>query len=208
MAILELKNVSKEYQKGLCAVLNFNLAAENGDFVAIIGQIGSGKTTILKMIAGLERPTSGEIFIDGILSNKVKTKNRDVAMMFQNFQLFSNKTVRKNLKFGLKLRKLDKKEIAVRAFEAAKEMQIENILDKKPNEITQEERQITCLARVLVRKPRIFLLDEPLAVLNSKAKENVLNIIISLHRKLPIPFIYTTKNEDEIFAATKVILLN
>jgi len=196
MPILELKNVTKEYQ-GLLCVNNFCLQVEPCDFIVIYGQIGSGKTTILKLIAGLLRPSKGEVFIDGKFCNKVKSKKRNIAMMFQNFQLFPEKTIRKNLEYGLKLRKYSKKEIKERVDFAAEELDIEHILDKKPDDVSQKELSLACLARVLVRKPKIFLVDEPLSRLNSVDKYEVLNNIIRLHAKIQIPFIYATKDGDD-----------
>jgi len=196
MASVSLKSIAKAYH-GETAVNNFDLEVADGELVVLTGPSGCGKSSVLRMIAGLEEITEGELYIDGVLSNSIPPKDRDIAMMFQNFSLIRNKTVFENLAYGLRLRGLPSAEIDARIKEATDIMGLSELLDKKSKKLLLYQQKLVCLARALVRKLGIFLLDEPLAGLNGEPREQIINEIIKLHSLLPVTFICATTNQAE-----------
>ena len=170
MAGVTLKEIYKKYPGGVMAVSDFNLDIKDKEFIILVGPSGCGKSTTLRMIAGLEEITSGELCIDGKLVNDVAPKDRDIAMVFQNYALYPHMTVFDNMAFGLKLRKTPKEEIKRRVSEAARILDIEHLLDRKPKALSGGQRQRVALGRAIVREPKVFLLDEPLSNLDAKLR--------------------------------------
>ena len=170
MAGLSLKNIQKVYENGFKAVQDFNLDIEDREFIVFVGPSGCGKSTTLRMIAGLEEISGGELYIDDKLVNDVAPKDRDIAMVFQNYALYPHMTVYENMAFGLKLRKLPKQEIDDKVREAAKILDIEHLLDRKPKALSGGQRQRVAMGRAIVRSPKVFLMDEPLSNLDAKLR--------------------------------------
>ena len=162
MASLSLKNINKTYPNGFVAVKDFNLEVEDKEFIIFVGPSGCGKSTTLRMIAGLEEISEGELAIDGRVINDVEPKDRDIAMVFQNYALYPHMTVYDNMAFGLKLRKVPKAEIDRLVHEAAKVLDLEPLLDRKPKALSGGQRQRVAMGRAIVRNPQVFLMDEPL----------------------------------------------
>jgi multiple sugar transport system ATP-binding protein len=183
MATVQLKNISKVYDGGVKAVDNVNIEVQDRQFVVLVGPSGCGKSTTLRMIAGLEDITSGELYIDGNLVNDVPPKDRDIAMVFQNYALYPHMTVYDNMAFGLKIRKFPKEEIDQRVREAAKILEIEELLDRKPKALSGGQRQRVAVGRAIVRKPKVFLFDEPLSNLDAKLRVQMRAEISSLHNR-------------------------
>jgi len=197
MAEVLLKNVTKVYEGGNKVVTDANFKVEDKEFVVLVGPSGCGKTTTLRMIAGLEEITSGEIFIDGKLVNNLPPKDRDIAMVFQNYALYPHMTVYENMAFGLKLKKVDKKEIDIRVKEAAKILGLETYLDRKPKALSGGQRQRVAVGRAIVRKPKVFLFDEPLSNLDAKLRVQMRTEISKLHKQLGATMIYVTHDQTE-----------
>lgn len=197
MAELELKNIYKVYSGGVTAVSDFCLKIEDKEFIVLVGPSGCGKSTTLRMIAGLEEISSGELYIDGKLVNDVAPKDRDIAMVFQNYALYPHMTVFENMAFGLKLRKTPKDEIKRRVTEAARILDIEYLLDRKPKALSGGQRQRVALGRAIVREPKVFLMDEPLSNLDAKLRVQMRTEISKLHIKLQTTFIYVTHDQTE-----------
>ena len=190
MASLSLKNVCKVYPNGFEAVKDFNLEVEDQEFIIFVGPSGCGKSTTLRMIAGLEEISSGEFYIDGKLMNDVEPKDRDIAMVFQNYALYPHMTVFDNMAFGLKLRKVPKDEIKRKVEEAAKILDLEKLLDRKPKALSGGQRQRVAMGRAIVRNPKVFLMDEPLSNLDAKLRVQMRTAIKKLQRRLGITTIY------------------
>ena len=188
MASLNLKNIYKVYESGVTAVTDFNLDIEDKEFIVFVGPSGCGKSTTLRMIAGLEEITSGELYIDGELVNNRAPKDRDIAMVFQNYALYPHMTVYDNMAFGLKLRKMPKPEIDQRVKEAARILGIEMYLTRKPKALSGGQRQRVALGRAIVREPKVFLLDEPLSNLDAKLRSQMRTEITKLHNSESILF--------------------
>jgi len=197
MAEVVLKNVNKIYEGGNKVVTDVNFTVKDKEFVVLVGPSGCGKTTTLRMIAGLEEITSGEIFIDGNLVNNLPPKDRDIAMVFQNYALYPHMTVYENMAFGLKLKKVDKKEIESRVNEAAKILGLENYLNRKPKALSGGQRQRVAVGRAIVRKPKVFLFDEPLSNLDAKLRVQMRTEISKLHKQLGATMIYVTHDQTE-----------
>jgi len=197
MAEVLLKNVTKVYDGVNKVVTDANFKVEDKEFVVLVGPSGCGKTTTLRMIAGLEEITSGEIFIDGKLVNSLPPKDRDIAMVFQNYALYPHMTVYENMAFGLKLKKVDKKEIDVRVKEAAKILSLESYLERKPKALSGGQRQRVAVGRAIVRKPKVFLFDEPLSNLDAKLRVQMRTEISKLHKQLEATMIYVTHDQTE-----------
>ena len=170
MASLKLKGIYKKYAGNVVAVSDFNLDIEDKEFIILVGPSGCGKSTTLRMIAGLEEISEGELYIDDKLVNDVAPKDRDIAMVFQNYALYPHMTVFENMAFGLKLRKTPKEEIKRRVEEAARILDIAHLLDRKPKALSGGQKQRVALGRAIVRKPTVFLLDEPLSNLDAKLR--------------------------------------
>ena len=192
-----LKDVFKTYPGGVTAVSDFNIDIEDKEFIILVGPSGCGKTTTLRMIAGLEEITSGELYIGDKLCNDVAPKDRDIAMVFQNYALYPHMTVFDNMAFGLKLRKQPKDEIRRRVEEAARALDIAHLLDRKPKALSGGQRQRVALGRAIVRDPKVFLLDEPLSNLDAKLRAQMRTEIAKLHKKLGTTFIYVTHDQTE-----------
>ena len=197
MAEVQLKNVSKVYEGGNVAVKEINIDVKDREFVVLVGPSGCGKSTTLRMIAGLEDISKGELFIDGKLVNDVAPRDRDIAMVFQNYALYPHMTVFENMAFGLKLRKLDKREIKIRVNDAAKILGIEEYLDRKPKALSGGQRQRVAVGRAIVRKPKVFLFDEPLSNLDAKLRVQMRTQISKLHHSLNATMIYVTHDQTE-----------
>lgn len=197
MAEVILKNITKIYDSDKPVVKNVNIDIRDKEFVVLVGPSGCGKSTTLRMIAGLEEITEGELFIDGKKVNDVSPKDRDIAMVFQNYALYPHMTVFENMAFGLKLRKYSKEEIKVRVSEAAKILDLESYLDRKPRALSGGQRQRVAVGRALVRKPKVFLFDEPLSNLDAKLRVQMRTEISKLHKRLNATIIYVTHDQTE-----------
>jgi multiple sugar transport system ATP-binding protein len=197
MANVLLKNISKVYEGDLYAVKDVNIEVKDKEFVVLVGPSGCGKTTTLRMIAGLEEITEGDLFIDGKRVNDVTPKNRDIAMVFQNYALYPHMTVNENMAFGLKLRKIPKDEIKTRVNDAAAILGLSNYLDRKPKALSGGERQRVAVGRAIVRKPKVFLFDEPLSNLDAKLRVQMRTEISKLHLRLEATMIYVTHDQTE-----------
>ncbi len=198
MASISFKNVTKTYDGATSPVVpNLNLEIKDKEFIILVGPSGCGKSTTLRMIAGLETVTEGEVYIGERLVNKVPPKDRDIAMVFQNYALYPHMNVYKNISFGLSLRKEDKAEIDRRVHEAAKILDLEHLLTRKPKELSGGQRQRVALGRAMVRNPAVFLLDEPLSNLDAKLRASMRTEIAKLHQKLDITFVYVTHDQTE-----------
>jgi multiple sugar transport system ATP-binding protein len=197
MATVELKSVKKIYEGGVLAVDNCSITINDKEFVVLVGPSGCGKSTTLRMVAGLEEITAGELYIDGKLMNDVAPKDRDIAMVFQNYALYPHMTVYENMAFGLKIRKFPKKEINQRVHEAAGVLDIEELLDRKPKALSGGQRQRVAVGRAIVRKPKVFLFDEPLSNLDAKLRVQMRAEIAALHHRLQATMIYVTHDQTE-----------
>jgi len=197
MANVKLQGIYKKYPGGVMAVSDFNLDIRDKEFIILVGPSGCGKSTTLRMIAGLEEITEGELFIDNKLVNDIPPKDRDIAMVFQNYALYPHMSVFENMAFGLKLRKTPKEEIKRRVEEAAKILDISHLLDRKPAALSGGQRQRVALGRAIVRNPKVFLLDEPLSNLDAKLRAQMRTELTILHHKLQTTFIYVTHDQVE-----------
>ncbi len=197
MAEVKLVNVSKIYEEKNKAVGNINLEIKDKEFVVLVGPSGCGKSTTLRMIAGLEEISEGEIFIDGAKVNNVPPKERDIAMVFQNYALYPHMNVFENMAFGLKLRKFDRSEIKERVHYAAKILDIEHLLERKPKQLSGGQRQRVAVGRAIVRKPKVFLFDEPLSNLDAKLRVQMRSEIAQLHKRLQTTIVYVTHDQVE-----------
>jgi len=208
MASVKLKNVYKRYPGGVTAVNDFNMDIEDKEFIILVGPSGCGKTTTLRMIAGLEDISEGELYIGDKLVNDVAPKNRDIAMVFQNYALYPHMSVFENMSFGLRLRKIPKDEIKRRVHEAAKILDIEHLLDRKPKALSGGQRQRVALGRAIVREPKVFLMDEPLSNLDAKLRVQMRTEINKLHQKLQTTFIYVTHDQTEALTmGTRIVVM-
>jgi len=207
MAKVVLKNLTKKFED-VIAVNNISDVIEDKQFTVLVGPSGCGKTTTLRMIAGLEEVTEGEIYIGDRLVNGVAPKDRDIAMVFQNYALYPHMNVYDNMAFGLKLRRTPKNEIESRVTEAAKILKIEDLLKRKPKQLSGGQRQRVALGRAIVRKPKVFLMDEPLSNLDAKLRVQMRTEIAKLHKRLDATIIYVTHDQTEAMTmANKIIIL-
>lgn len=197
MAGISLKNVQKIYSGNVTAVHKFNLDIKDKEFVVLVGPSGCGKSTTLRMIAGLEDISEGELYIGDRLVNDVQPKDRNIAMVFQNYALYPHMTVFENMAFGLKLRKVPKDEIKRKVEEVAGILDITHLLNRKPKALSGGQRQRVALGRAMVRNPDVFLLDEPLSNLDAKLRTTMRSEIIKLHRRLDATFVYVTHDQTE-----------
>ena len=208
MASLSLKNVCKVYPNGFVAVKDFNLDVADKEFIIFVGPSGCGKSTTLRMIAGLEEISSGELWIGDKLVNDVEPKDRDIAMVFQNYALYPHMTVYDNMSFGLKLRKVPKPEIDKLVHEAAKILGIEQLLDRKPKALSGGQRQRVAMGRAIVRNPKVFLMDEPLSNLDAKLRVQMRIEIQKIHQRLETTIIYVTHDQTEAMTlGTRIVVL-
>lgn len=208
MSSLSLRGIYKRYPGGVTAVSDFNLDIEDKEFLILVGPSGCGKSTTLRMIAGLEEISEGELYIGDKLVNDVQPKERDIAMVFQNYALYPHMTVFENMAFGLKLRKTPKDEIKKRVTEAARILDIEHLLDRKPKALSGGQRQRVALGRAMVREPKVFLMDEPLSNLDAKLRVQMRTEIGKLHKRLNTTFIYVTHDQTEAMTmGTRIVVM-
>ncbi|WP_024614296.1 sn-glycerol-3-phosphate ABC transporter ATP-binding protein UgpC [Clostridium sp. Ade.TY] len=208
MANLSLKHIYKIYPGDVAAVKDFNLEIEDKEFIVFVGPSGCGKSTTLRMIAGLEEISKGELYIGDKLVNDVEPKERDIAMVFQSYALYPHMTVYDNMAFGLKLRKLPKEEIDKKVHDAAKILDIEHLLDRKPKALSGGQRQRVALGRAIVRNPKVFLMDEPLSNLDAKLRVQMRTEISKLYQELQTTFIYVTHDQVEAMTmGTRIVVM-
>ena len=208
MAGLSLKNICKVYPNGFEAVKDFNLEIADQEFVIFVGPSGCGKSTTLRMIAGLEDISSGELRIGDRLVNDVEPKDRDIAMVFQNYALYPHMTVYDNMAFGLKLRKVPKDEIDKQVKEAARILDLSALLDRKPKALSGGQRQRVAMGRAIVRNPKVFLMDEPLSNLDAKLRVQMRVEIAKLHQRLGTTIIYVTHDQTEAMTlGTRIVVM-
>lgn len=208
MAELLLENIEKIYDKNVLAVENFNLHIEDKEFIVFVGPSGCGKSTTLRMIAGLEGISGGEFYIDGEKMNNVPPKDRDIAMVFQNYALYPHLSVYDNMAFGLKLRKFSKEEIEKRVHDAAKILGLEEYLKRKPKALSGGQRQRVALGRAIVRDAKVFLMDEPLSNLDAKLRVQMRTEILKLHQRLQTTTIYVTHDQTEAMTmASRIVVM-
>jgi len=209
MAQVSLRNVTKIYDGGVAAVTDITLGVESREFLVIVGPSGCGKSTLLRMIAGLEEITSGELWIGNKLSNYLPPKDRDIAMVFQNYALYPHMTVFDNMAFGLKLRGYSRREITNRVRDASHILGIEHLLQRKPKELSGGERQRVAVGRAIVRKPLVFLFDEPLSNLDAKMRVQMRTEIRKLHLRLQTTMVYVTHDQTEAMTmGDRIVVLN
>ena len=209
MGTLSFKNINKVYPNGFHAVKDFNLEVADKEFIIFVGPSGCGKTTTLRMVAGLEEISSGELSIDGRVINDVEPKDRDIAMVFQNYALYPHMTVYDNMAFGLKLRKVPKAEIDKMVHEAAKILDLEPLLDRKPKALSGGQRQRVAMGRAIVRNPQVFLMDEPLSNLDAKLRGQMRIELSKLHQRLGTTIIYVTHDQVEAMTlGTRIVVMN
>ena len=208
MASLSLKNVCKVYPNGFVAVKDFNLEIADKEFIIFVGPSGCGKSTTLRMVAGLEEISSGELWIGDKLVNDVEPKDRDIAMVFQNYALYPHMTIYDNIAFGLKLRKTPKEQIDKLVHEAARILDIEHLLDRKPKALSGGQRQRVAMGRAIVRNPKVFLMDEPLSNLDAKLRVQMRIEISKLHQRLQATIIYVTHDQTEAMTlGTRIVVM-
>ena len=208
MASLTLSHITKKYPNGFEAVKDFNLDIADKEFIIFVGPSGCGKSTTLRMIAGLEEISGGELKIDGKVVNDVEPKDRDIAMVFQSYALYPHMTVYDNMAFSLKLRKVPKAEIDKMVREAAKILDLEKLLDRKPKALSGGQRQRVAMGRAIVRSPKVFLMDEPLSNLDAKLRVQMRTEISKLHQRLGATIIYVTHDQTEAMTlGTRIVVL-
>ena len=208
MASLSLRHIYKKYPGGVTAVSDFNLEVKDKEFLVLVGPSGCGKTTTLRMIAGLEEITEGELFIGDQLVNDVAPKDRQIAMVFQNYALYPHMSVFENMSFGLKLNKTPKEEIKRRVEEAARILDITHLLDRKPKALSGGQKQRVALGRAIVREPKVFLLDEPLSNLDAKLRAAMRTELTKLHNRVGTTFVYVTHDQVEAMTmATRIVVM-
>ena len=209
MAQLSLKHIQKIYDNQVHVVKDFNLDIEDKEFIVFVGPSGCGKSTTLRMIAGLEDITEGECSIDGVVVNNVAPKDRDIAMVFQNYALYPHMTVYDNMAFGLKLRKYSKEDIDKRVQEAAEILGLKEFLDRKPADLSGGQRQRVAMGRAIVRDAKVFLMDEPLSNLDAKLRVSMRAEIAKIHRRIGATTIYVTHDQTEAMTlADRIVIMS
>ena len=208
MASLSLSHINKTYPNGFEAVKDFNLEIEDKEFIIFVGPSGCGKSTTLRMIAGLEEISSGTLKIGDKVMNDVEPKDRDIAMVFQNYALYPHMTVYDNMAFGLKLRKVPKDQIDQQVREAARILDLEKLLDRKPKALSGGQRQRVAMGRAIVRNPKVFLMDEPLSNLDAKLRVQMRIEISKIHQRLGATIIYVTHDQTEAMTlGTRIVVM-
>lgn len=197
MASIGLENITKKYSKDIIALKNINLNIDDGEFLVLVGPSGCGKSTALRIIAGLEDITEGNLYIGGQDAGNVKPKNRNIAMVFQNYALYPHLTVFDNIAFGLRMRKISKDIISEKIINTAQMLGIKELMKRKPGELSGGQQQRVALGRAIVREPQAFLLDEPLSNLDEELRAKMRLEIIKLHKKLGATFVYVTHDQTE-----------
>ncbi len=209
MAKVELKGITKIYSGNVLAVDKSNVTIDDGEFCVFVGPSGCGKSTTLRMIAGLEDITGGELYIDGDLMNDVPPKDRNIAMVFQDYALYPHMSVYDNMAYGLKIRKMDKAEIDRRVREASRILDLDKFLDRKPKALSGGQRQRVAVGRAIVRSPKVFLFDEPLSNLDAKLRVQMRAEISDLHNRLQATMIYVTHDQIEAMTmGTKIVVMS
>ncbi len=209
MSIIKLKNISKSYNDEDFAIKDLSLTVNDGEFLVLVGPSGCGKSTTLRMIAGLETITSGNILIDDLVINDLPPGKRDIGMVFQNYALYPHMTVEENLAFPLKVKKINKVSITERVNEISKLVELDGLLKRYPKQLSGGQRQRVALGRAIIRKPKVFLFDEPLSNLDAKLRTQMRNEIISLQRKLNVTAIYVTHDQTEAMTmGDRIVLMN
>ena len=209
MSSVILKNLVKSYDGKKNVIDNINLEIKDKEFVVLVGSSGCGKSTILRLIAGLEDITSGEILIDDKIVNNVHPKDRDIAFVFQSYALYPHMSVFDNIAFGLKMRKFDKKVIKEKVLEVAKALNLEDLLERKPKQLSGGQRQRVALGRAIVRNPKVFLMDEPLSNLDANLRVHMRSEIKRLHNRLKTTFIYVTHDQTEALTmGDRIVILD
>ena len=207
--MIQIKDLNKVYENGSHTVKDFNLDIHDNEFVVFVGPSGCGKSTTLRMIAGLEDISKGTISIDDKVINDLQPKDRNIAMVFQNYALYPHMTVYKNLAFGLKMRGIKKRVYDKKIQDAAKILEIENLLQRKPKALSGGQRQRVALGRAIVRDAQIFLMDEPLSNLDAKLRSNMRSEIIKIHKEMNATTIYVTHDQTEAMTmASRIVILN
>lgn len=208
MANLRLENINKIYDNKVQAVFDFNLEIKDKEFIVFVGPSGCGKSTTLRMIAGLEEISSGSLYIDNVLENDVPSKDRDIAMVFQSYALYPHMSVYDNMAFGMKIKKVPKDEIDKRIHEAARILEIEPYLKRKPKALSGGQRQRVALGRAIVRNAKVFLMDEPLSNLDAKLRVQMRSEIIKLHERIGATTIYVTHDQTEAMTmASRIVVM-
>ena len=208
MASLSLQHINKTYPNGFEAVKDFNLEIEDKEFIIFVGPSGCGKSTTLRMVAGLEEISSGTLKIGDKVMNDVEPKDRDIAMVFQNYALYPHMTVYDNMAFGLKLRKVPKDEIDKAVREAARILDLDKLLDRKPKALSGGQRQRVAMGRAIVRNPKVFLMDEPLSNLDAKLRVQMRIEISKIHQRLGATIIYVTHDQTEAMTlGTRIVVM-
>ena len=208
MAGLSLRHIYKKYPGGVTAVSDFNLEIKDKEFLIFVGPSGCGKSTTLRMIAGLEEISEGELYIGDKYVNDIAPKDRDIAMVFQNYALYPHMTVFENMAFGLKLRKVPKEEIKRRVEEAARILDINHLLERRPKALSGGQKQRVALGRAIVRNPKVFLLDEPLSNLDAKLRASMRTELTKIHKKVGTTFIYVTHDQTEAMTmASRIVVM-
>jgi len=208
MAGLSLRHIYKKYPGGVTAVSDFNLEIKDKEFLIFVGPSGCGKSTTLRMIAGLEEISEGELYIGDKYVNDIAPKDRDIAMVFQNYALYPHMTVFENMAFGLRLRKTPKEEIKRKVEEAARILDITHLLDRRPKQLSGGQKQRVALGRAIVRSPKVFLLDEPLSNLDAKLRAAMRTELTKLHKRLGTTFVYVTHDQVEAMTmATRIVVM-
>ena len=209
MATIQLKNVYKKYDNGFEAVKNINLNIDNKEFIIIVGPSGCGKSTTLRMIAGLEEITNGELYIDEQLMNDVEPKNRDISMVFQNYALYPHMNVYDNISFSLNSKKLSKKEIEEKVHQVAKLLELDELLDNKPTQLSGGQCQRVSIARAIVCNPKVLLMDEPLSNLDAKLRVQMRTELLKLHQQFNNTIIYVTHDQIEAMTlGSRIVVMN
>ena len=208
MATLKFVNINKIYDNNVQAVFDFNLEVQDKEFIVFVGPSGCGKSTTLRMVAGLEEITSGDLYIDDKLVNNLEPKDRDIAMVFQNYALYPHMTVYENMAFSLKLKKISRDEIARRVEEAANILGLSQYLNRKPKALSGGQRQRVALGRAIVRHPKVFLMDEPLSNLDAKLRVQMRTEIAKIHKKVGATTIYVTHDQTEAMTmASRIVVM-
>ena len=208
MATLKFVNINKIYDNNVQAVFDFNLEVQDKEFIVFVGPSGCGKSTTLRMVAGLEEITSGDLYIDDKLVNNLEPKDRDIAMVFQNYALYPHMTVYENMAFSLKLKKIPRDEISRRVEEAANILGLSQYLNRKPKALSGGQRQRVALGRAIVRHPKVFLMDEPLSNLDAKLRVQMRTEIAKIHKKVGATTIYVTHDQTEAMTmASRIVVM-
>lgn len=209
MTTIQLEHIKKQYPNGFTAIHDLSLEIQDQEFLVLVGPSGCGKTTLLRLIAGLEEASSGLLKMDGRVMNNVEARDRDIAMVFQNYALYPHLTVFENMAFSLRMRRVRKSLIRVQVEEAAEILGLENLLDRKPGELSGGQRQRVAMGRAIVRHPKVFLMDEPLSNLDAKLRVEMREEISRLYRKLKTTFIYVTHDQIEAMTlGTRVVVMD